>query len=125
MIPFGFTLLACVEPYHRHIVISAPDKNGGMVVMVNVTTRSDANWEPDCILTPADWDELTRESVIAFAGAKGPARCSELLLQQVDLGVFEVIAPPPLGTLQKIVRCALTSENLSELRRKWVVTQIP
>jgi len=64
MIRLG-TAFKCSEPdYHRCVAISHPERNGGLVVLVGLTT-DDGTWpDRDCILTPADWSELDRPPAV-------------------------------------------------------------
>jgi|SRR6516225_2090555 hypothetical protein len=66
MIQLGTALKSQEPPFHRCLVISDPQNNGGMVVLVRVTT-DDGTWpDRDCILTPADWAELDHDSTAPF-----------------------------------------------------------
>jgi hypothetical protein len=84
MIRLGTALKSQEDPYHRCLVISDPENNSGLVVLVRVTT-DDGTWpDRDCILTPAEWIELERDSTVAYSTCKyGPAvKSLETAIQQ-------------------------------------------
>ena len=61
-------------PFHRCLVISDPQTNGGMVVLAGVTTDEGTLPDRDCIPTPADWNQLDRNSDLAYSTCRfGPA----------------------------------------------------
>ena len=65
----GAALKSRQEPYHRCLILSEPENNGGYIVLVRVTT-DDGKWrDRDCILTPVDWPELDRNSAVAYSTA--------------------------------------------------------
>ncbi|MBI2925924.1 MAG: hypothetical protein HYY24_09495 [Verrucomicrobia bacterium] len=64
------TALQCrQEPFHRCIIVSDPEQNGGYIVLVRITTDSGRWRDRDCILTPADWSELDHGSAVAYSTA--------------------------------------------------------
>lgn len=89
-------------PFHRCLVISDPQANGGMVVLVRITT-DDGTWpDRDCILTHAEWSELDHDSTVAYSTCKfGPAVQS--LETAVQRGMFQVIASPPVEVLRRVI----------------------
>ncbi len=120
MLRFGFAVKSQAAPYHRMVVISDPIGNGGWIVVVLVTTRRDEKWEPDCVLTPAEWDQLDHESVIAFANAKGPVQCGPAWVKAIESGVFIVIPSPPAATMAKIIAAAKAPDVMAPAVRKWI-----
>jgi hypothetical protein len=74
MIRLGTALKANEPPFHRRLVISDPQSSGGQVVLVHLTIH-DGTWpDRDCILTPAEWNELEHDSTVACTTCKyGPA----------------------------------------------------
>ena len=55
MIQLGTALKCLAPPFHRCLVISDPQTNGGHVVLVRLTT-DDGKWpDRDCVLTAGDW----------------------------------------------------------------------
>lgn len=105
MIQFGAALKSQEPPFHRCLVISDPQANGGLVVLVRITT-DDGTWpDRDCLLTPADWEELDHNSTVAFSTCKfGPAVKS--LEAAIQRGLFQQIASPSTAVLRKVVAAA-------------------
>ena len=111
MIRLGTALKSQEPPFHRCLVISAPQTNGGQVVLVRVTTN-DGTW-PDshCILTPADWSELEHDSTVAYSTCKfGPA--VKALEAAIRRGLFQEISPPPIAVLRKVIIAAHSSAGM-------------
>jgi hypothetical protein len=98
-------------PFHRCLVISDPQANGGHVVLVRLTTH-DGTWpDRDCILTPADWSELEHDSTVAYSTCKfGPAVKS--LEAAIERGLFREISPPRVAVLRKVIFAAHSSAGM-------------
>lgn len=111
MIQLGTALKSQEPPYHRCLVISDPQTNGGMVVLVRLTT-DDGTWpDRDCILTPADWRELDHVSTVAFSTCKfGPAVSA--LEVAVQRGLFNPISSPSDTVLRRVIAAAQCSPGM-------------
>ena len=111
MIQLGTALKSKEPPYHRCLVISDPQTNGGQIVLVRITT-DDGSWpDRDCILTPADWSELEHDSTVAYSTCKyGPAvRALEAAIQR---RLFTVITSPSAGVLRKVIATGRVSAGM-------------
>jgi hypothetical protein len=111
MIGLGTALKSQEPPFHRCLVISDPQANGGQVVLVRVTTN-DGTWpDLDCILTPSDWCELEHESTVAYSTCKfGPAvRALEAAIQR---GLFREISHPPVEVLHKVIKAGQSAAGM-------------
>lgn len=107
----GAALKCRQEPYHRCLILSDPDTNGGYIVLVRVTT-DDGKWrDRDCILTPADWPELDHESTVAYSTAMC-GRVEAELLKAIQTGEFEIIASPATEVLRKVIAAGRTAEGM-------------
>ena len=106
------TALKCrQEPYHRCLILSDPQKNGGYLVLVRITT-DDGKWrDRDCLLTPAEWSELDRNSTVAYSTALC-GRVEVELLKAIQAGEFEVISSPSLEVLRKVITAGRTAEAM-------------
>ena len=106
------TALKCrQEPYHRCLILSDPQKNGGYLVLVRITT-DDGKWrDRDCLLTPAEWSELDRNSTVAYSTAVC-GRVEVELLKAIQAGEFEVISSPALEVLRKVIVAGRTAESM-------------
>jgi hypothetical protein len=122
MIQPGTALKSTEEPYHRCVVISDPQSNGGQVVLVRITT-DDGTWpDRDCLLGPDDWCELDHQSTVAYSTTKcGPA--VEALELAVKKGMFSVITSPPAGSLKRIIQAARTAKGMPPLARRWLADE--
>jgi hypothetical protein len=102
MIQLGTALKSQEPPFHRCLVISDPQTNGGQVVLVRLTT-DDGTWpDHDCVLTSADWSELEHDSTVAYSTCKfGPA--VEALEVAIQRGLFQEISSPPIAVLRKVI----------------------
>jgi hypothetical protein len=111
MIRLGTALKSQEPPFHRCLVISDPQNNGGQVVLVRVTT-DDGTWpDRDCILTPAEWNELEHESTVAYSTCKfGPA--AEALEAAIQRGLFQEISSPSVAVLRKVILAAHASAGM-------------
>jgi len=117
MIRLG-TALKCQEPpFHRCLVISEPQANGGLVVLVRVTT-DDGTWpDRDCILTPTDWGELEHVSTVAYSTCKfGPA--VKALEAAIQRGLFEEIPSRIASVLRKVILAAQVSAGMPPKAKK-------
>ena len=119
MIQLG-TALKCTEPpFHRCVVLSDPQANGGHVVLVRVTT-DDGTWpDRDCLLSPNDWFELDRPSTVAFSTCKFGAAVGRLEAA-IAAGFFTVIGSPPPSVLQRIIDAARTASGMPPGARRWL-----
>jgi hypothetical protein len=117
MIRLGTALKSQEPPFHRCLVLSDPQANGGYIVLVRVTTN-DGTWpDRDCILTPADWNELEHESTVAYSTCKfGPAVIS--LEEAIAGGLFQEISPPPLALLRRVILAGHASAGMPPKAKK-------
>jgi hypothetical protein len=111
MIRLGTALKSQEPPFHRCLVISDPQANAGQVVLVRMTT-DDGTWpDRDCILTPADWNELEHDSTVAYSTCKfGPA--VKPLEAAIQRGLFQEISPPSVAVLRKVIMAARASAGM-------------
>jgi hypothetical protein len=104
-------------PFHRCLVISDPESNGGQVVLVRVTS-DDGTWpDRDCILTPADWSELEHDSTVAYSTCKF-GRAVKALEAAIERGLFQEILPPPLAVLRKVILAAKSSAGMPPMAKR-------
>jgi hypothetical protein len=117
MIRLGTALKSQEPPFHRCVVISDTQNNGGQVVLVRVTT-DDGSWpDRDCILTPADWNELEHDSTVAYSTCKfGPA--VKALEAAIQRGLFQEISSPPEAVLRKVILAAHASAGMPPAAKK-------
>jgi hypothetical protein len=122
MIRLGTALKSTEPPFHRCLIISDPQNNGGQVVLVRLTTN-DGTWpDHDCILTPADWNQLDHDSTVAYSTCKfGPA--VKALEGAIQRGLFTEIPSPPLATLSKVIAAAHSSAGMPP-GAKWLLARI-
>ena len=92
------------------------------IVLVRITT-DDGKWrDRDCLLTPADWSGLDRNSTVAYSTAMC-GRVEAELLKAIQAGEFEVIASPALDVLRKVIAAGHTSTGMPP-RAKKLLAQI-
>ena len=122
MIRLGTALKTTEPPFHRSLVISDPESNGGQVVLVRLTT-DDGTWpDRDCILTPADWKELEHNSTVAYTTCKyGPA--VQALEAAIRAGKFQVISSPSQEVLRKVISSARTATGMPPAAKR-ILAQI-
>lgn len=123
MIRLGTALKSKEPPFHRCLVISDPQANGGLVALVRVTT-DDGTWpDRDCILTPADWNELDHDSSVAYSTCKfGPA--GKALEAAIQRGLFQEISSPPMAVLRRVIAAAHTAAGMPPGAKK-LLAQAP
>jgi hypothetical protein len=119
MIQPGTALKSQEPPFHRCLVLSDPQANGGLVVLVRITT-DDGTWpDRDCLLTPADWNELDRDSTVAYSTCKfGSAVAS--LEAAIQRGLFQQIPSPSLAVLRKVIAAGHTSTGMPPAAKKFL-----
>jgi hypothetical protein len=122
MIQLGTALKSTEDPYHRCVVLSDPQANGGQMVFVRITT-DDGTWpDRDCLLGPADWRELEHQSTVAYSTIKcGPAK--RALEAAVSNGLFTVISSPSNAVLKRIIQAARTAKGTPPLARQWLADE--
>lgn len=111
MIQLGTALKSQEPPFHRCLVVSDPQANGGLVLLVRITT-DDGTWpDRDCLLTPADWNELDHDSTVAYSTCKfGPAVTS--LEAAMERGLFQPISSPSVAVLRKVIAAGHISAGM-------------
>ena len=119
MIQLGAALKSTEYPYHRCVVLSDPQANGGQVVLVRVTS-DDGTWpDRDCLLGPEDWLELDHSSTVAYSTCKwGPA--VKALEAAIQRGMFTVITSPSPAVLCRMIAAAHRAEGLPPGARGWL-----
>jgi hypothetical protein len=122
MIRLGAALKSAEPPYHRCVVLSDPQANGGHVVLVRVTS-DDGTWpDRDCLLGPIDWNELEHASTVAYSTCKfGPAATA--LEQAVQKGLFKQISSPPPALLCRMIRTARVAAGMPPGARQWLADE--
>lgn len=122
MIQLGTALKSTEYPYHRCVVISDPQANGGQVVLVRIRT-DDGTWpDRDCLLGPADWPELEHQSTVAYSTIKcGPA--TKALEAAVKSRMFTAISSPPNAVVKRIIQTARTAKGTPPLARQWLADE--
>ena len=119
MIRLGSALKCMEYPYHRCLIISDPERNGGIVLLVRITT-DDGTWpDRDCLLTPHDWDQLEHPSTVAYSTCKH-GRASAALEQAIQRGLFQESASPSLEVLRKVIAAAGTANGMPPGARRFV-----
>jgi len=117
MIQLGAAFKINEPPFHRCLVISDPSSNGNHVVLVRVTT-DDGTWpDRDCILTPAEWNELEHDSTVAYTTCKyGPVLARlEAAIQQ---GKFNLVSSPSQAVLRKVIAAAHMAAGMPPAAKK-------
>jgi hypothetical protein len=80
--------------------------------MVLAWTSNDGTWpDRDCILTPADWNELEHDSTVAYSTCKfGPA--VKALEAAIQRGLFQEISSPSVAVLRQVILTAHASAGM-------------
>jgi hypothetical protein len=121
MIELGTALKSQEPPFHRCLVISDPQTNGGQVVLVRVTT-DDGTWpDHDCVLTPADWSESEHDSTVAYSTCKFGAAV-KALEAAIQRGLFREISKPSVVVLRKVILAARSSPAMPPGAKKFLAT---
>ena len=122
MIQLGTALKSTEYPFHRCVVLSDPQANGGQVVLVRVTT-DDRTWpDRDCLLGPAEWKELDHASTVAYSTCKcGPA--VNALEAAIRKGLFAAITSPPPALLHRMIEVARVAEGMPPGARRWLADE--
>ena len=111
MIRLGTALKSTEHPYHCCLVISDPSACNGVVVLVRITT-DDGTWpDRDCILMPADWDQLEHASTVAYSTCKF-GKAGAALESAIQRGLFTLIPPPSAAVLKRVIAAAQTASGM-------------
>jgi hypothetical protein len=117
MILLGTALKIKEPPFHRCLIISDPEENGGHVVLVRLTT-DDGTWpDSDCIVTPEEWSELSHPSTVAYSTCK-IGLAVPALENAIKIGSFELIPSPSQEVLRKVIAGALRAAGMSPAAKK-------
>lgn len=110
MVSPGNTFVVKAPPYHRWVVISAPDDDGDVLV-VNLTTLKQGAEDQSCVLQPEDYPSyIKRPTVVRYN--KAMQLPAERIEREADLIERTESIPPP--ALRKIQEAALKSPFLRE-----------
>ncbi len=110
MVGLGTVLKSKSAPYHRWLILSDPNRTGGDVLLVSLTTFDNECEDDECILTRKDYGELDHDTAVAFSFKHiGPAKA---LNTAVKAGKFRVLAAMPAVTLARILKAAANSDYL-------------
>lgn len=101
----GDTFRLNTDVAHVWVVIAGPD-DANRVVMVNFTTRR-GNCDDTCVVQPGEHPNVTRDSVIAYAGAWVVNKYT--LDQAIALHKGQTLAPVSPALLSRIQMGALAS----------------
>jgi hypothetical protein len=116
MIRLGLALRGNFEPRHIYVVLSDPGQTGGQILFVNFTSQLSGIDDQTEIFNHGDYWILRHQSVIAFWGAQdGPATRLQLA---IDREQFTPLPDLPTETLQRMIRAARTSTDLSAARKR-------
>ncbi len=107
----------CMDP-PRHIFIPLfdPQKPGDDMLLLNLTTLRDSCVDDACVLCPADYEELTHATTVAYSLAMSGKK--SLLVRAVALGHFVQLSSLPPPTLAKIIAGAHASPELPTKLKK-------
>ena len=110
MITLGTTLRCNLPPRHIWVVLADPQRTGGDILMVNMTTLTEDCVDDLCILKPEDFELLTHATTMAYSRHRaGPVTGLQGLIAN---GSISVITPVPVATLQKILNGARRSVQI-------------
>lgn len=120
MIALGDAIKATTPHYHRYLIISDPQSNDGMVVMVTITS-ADGTWDKDdeCVLAPEEWPELIKSSVVEFSTCRC-GKCSPELQRAIDRGEFNRIRKPSLDVVRKVITAARKSKKMPDIAKEYL-----
>lgn len=115
MIALGTTLRCNLPPRHIWVVLSDPQRTGGDILMVNMTTLTENCVDDLCSLGPEDFDLLTHTTTVAYSRHRaGPVTALHRL---IDEGSFAVVKPVAPATLQKILDGARRTGQIPAARK--------
>lgn len=106
--PPGFAFLnVLLEPPHIWVVLTPPDEDGEVVLVMLSSLRSRA--DTTCVIDSKDYSELTRETVIVYRLAE--IQTVDWIKNKVDNGFAKPKVSMPAETLRKIQQGALESKQ--------------
>jgi hypothetical protein len=122
MIRLGTALKSTEYPYHRCVVLSDPQSNGGQVLLVRITS-DDGTWpDRDCLLGREDWQELDRPSTVAYSTCKCGAAVNALETA-IRKGLFTEIPTPPTALLRRMIEAARVAAGMPPGARRWLADE--
>jgi hypothetical protein len=115
MIALGTTLRCNLPPRHIWVVLSDPQRTGGDLLMVNLTSLTEECVDDLCVLGPEDFELLSHKTTVAYSRHRaGPVAGLEGL---IDNGSFSVVKPVPPAVLKRILDGARRSAQLPAARK--------
>jgi hypothetical protein len=121
MIRLGTALKSQEPPFHRCLVLSDPQTNGGQVVLVRVTTDDGTRPDPDCILTAADWGELAHDSTVVYSTCKFGSAVNSLEAA-IRRGLFQQISSSSIEVLCRVIASDRTAAGMPPGAKKLLAT---
>jgi hypothetical protein len=115
MITLGTTLRCNLPPRHIWVVLSDPQRTGGEILMVNMTTLTEDCVDDLCLLSPADFELLTHTTTLAYSRHRAGAVTG--LQGLIENGSFSVITPVPAPALQRILDGARRSAQIPAVKK--------
>lgn len=114
----GTTLRCNLPPRHIWIVLTAPARTNGEILLVNLTSLTDDCVDDVCILEPNDFTLLTHQTTVAYSRSQvgTTAKLDELIEQNV----FTAVTSVPPATLQKILQGARDSRELPADKKRLI-----
>jgi hypothetical protein len=112
MIYQGQVLKASQHPHHRWVVLNDPQKCGGVVFFVNLTTLGDHCIDDACILDQADYSDLDHQTTVAYS--KRHVGAASKVDAAIANRLFTILPDMPAQTIQKMIAGAKASDQVSD-----------
>ncbi len=118
MLALGSTLRCNLPPRHIWIVLTDPARTGGEILIANLTSLNEECVDDVCILAQTDFILLTHNTTVAYSRSQvGTAGKLEELIGQ---RAFTEVTPVPPETLQRILRGARATRELSADKKRLI-----
>lgn len=111
----GTTLRCNCPPRHIWVVLSDPNRTGGEILLVNLTSLTDDCVDDACILEPEDFVLLTTRTTVAYS--RSQVGRSQLLDALIANRQFTQVTAVPQATLQRMLQGGNCSPELSSAKK--------
>ena len=95
--------------------LTDPQRTGGTILVVNMTTLAEDCVDDLCVIGPADYPLLNHATTIAYSRHRtGPAAGLEAAIHRGD---FSIVTPVPMATLNNILEGARNSLQIPNSKK--------
>lgn len=112
----GMAFRCMAHPRHIHVPLFDPSLDSDEMLLVNFTTLRESCIDDACTLSPADYDELTHATTVAYS--RSVIGKKSLFVAAIKAGHFIQLSDLSSPTWSKIIAGGHRSEELSGMKKR-------